>query len=48
MAIAAEMLYAAILGRENPNHPEWAAFRGGLRLSCASGWNFFKVRGLHS
>lgn len=42
-ALAAEMLYRAVIGTELPSHPELTAFRRGFKLPCRNGFVFTEV-----
>ena len=41
-ALAANVLYRAVVGAEPFNHPELQAFLKGFRLPCRNGFNFPK------
>lgn len=42
-ALAVEMLYMAVIGNVQPEHPELQAFLAGLRLPCRNGFTFCNV-----
>jgi len=42
-ALAAELLYHAVVGSEPHAHPEIAVFLSGFRLPCRNGFNFYEV-----